>query len=163
MTDLASLAHAARNRIDRVAMPNDVVCRFSVLGKPIPKGSMRTGVSADGRSYAYSDQPNLSRWTHDVFWSAKAAFGTNQLEEGPVECLLDFVLPVPKSREGELWPSQGRTGDLDKLTRAILDGLTGSIWKDDCQVVRLLASKRFANSSLERHQGVTVTVYRLSG
>lgn len=80
---------------------------------------------------------------------------------GPVECVLDFVLPVPKTREGELWPIGKNTGDVDKLTRATLDGLTGSLWHDDSQVVRLLASKRYANLSLGRQPGVTIAVYKI--
>ena len=39
-------------------------------------------------------------------------------------------------------------GDIDKLSRAVLDALSGSddikrVWKDDTQVIRLHADKRF--------------------
>ena len=44
------------------------------------------------------------------------------------------------------WPT-GNHGDLDKLVRATLDGLTeGGVWTDDKLVVELLARKRFAGS-----------------
>lgn len=160
MTDLAQLAHEARDRIERIARADDLVARFTVQGRPIPKGSMRT--FTDGtRSWATHDNKGLSQWTHDIFWSAKAALGRRSLVTGPVECVLDFVIPVPKSRAGELWPIQHQTGDLDKLTRATLDGLTASLWKDDSQVVRLSASKRYENTSLMRHPGVTIAVFEI--
>lgn len=158
MPDLTELAHAARNRLDT---NGDLVCRFHLLGRPIPKGSMR-GRFINGRVTLYSDNPSLSQWTHDTFWTAKHAY-QGPLILGPVECVLDYVVPVPASRVGDLWPSQQRTGDLDKLTRATLDGLTGSIWKDDSQVVRIVASKRYANASLSRHPGVTVSIYQIQG
>jgi len=34
-----------------------------------------------------------------------------------------------------------RPSDLDKLVRAVLDALTGIVWKDDAQVVALKATK----------------------
>ncbi len=37
----------------------------------------------------------------------------------------------------------GRRPDLDKLCRACLDSLTGIVWRDDAQVVRLEASKDY--------------------
>ena len=37
------------------------------------------------------------------------------------------------------------SNDLDKLVRSTLDGLTGVAYKDDCQIIRILASKRYAD------------------
>jgi crossover junction endodeoxyribonuclease RusA len=72
--------------------------------------------------------------------------------EKPVEVTIDFWLTRPKGHYGTgrnattlrgsapVWPS-GRP-DLDKLARAVLDGLTmGGAWRDDSQVVRLNAAK----------------------
>jgi Holliday junction resolvase RusA-like endonuclease len=36
--------------------------------------------------------------------------------------------------------------DLDKLIRAILDALTGVVWRDDGQVVDIVASKVYADT-----------------
>jgi crossover junction endodeoxyribonuclease RusA len=75
---------------------------------------------------------------------------------GPVGVQVNFNLPRPKGhyRTGKnahllsvgapAWPAG--TPDLDKLIRAVLDGLTmGGAWKDDGQVVSLLAYKRYAD------------------
>lgn len=39
--------------------------------------------------------------------------------------------------------------DLDKLTRAALDPLTGLLWRDDSQVIALHPTKSYARSPLE--------------
>jgi Holliday junction resolvase RusA-like endonuclease len=36
--------------------------------------------------------------------------------------------------------------DLDKLVRAILDSLTGVVWRDDAQVVDIVARKVYAET-----------------
>lgn len=134
---------------------------FKVAGKPIPKGSMRASLDKYGDIKVYSDNRELTGWTRSVYWSAKAAMGRRSATTHPVEVVIDFVVPVPKRREGELWPKQRGTGDLDKLTRAILDGITGPVLVDDSQVVRILATKRYENSRALRSTGVTVWVYEI--
>jgi Holliday junction resolvase RusA-like endonuclease len=39
--------------------------------------------------------------------------------------------------------------DADKLIRAVLDALTGKVWRDDCQVAELLIRKRYADDGKE--------------
>jgi crossover junction endodeoxyribonuclease RusA len=75
---------------------------------------------------------------------------------GPVEVDLEFRMPRPKGhyrtgrnaallRDGAPgWPA-GKP-DIDKLARAVLDGLTaGGAWKDDSQVVMLVCRKMYAD------------------
>jgi crossover junction endodeoxyribonuclease RusA len=73
---------------------------------------------------------------------------------GAVCVVIMFTLPRPRSHYGagrnagrikESAPNfpAGRP-DLDKLTRAVLDGLTaGGAWRDDAQVAELHASKEW--------------------
>jgi crossover junction endodeoxyribonuclease RusA len=63
---------------------------------------------------------------------------------GPVSVIIRFYLPRPKSTPKRIvWPA--KRPDLDKLARAVLDGLTaGGAWDDDAQVVELVTSKMFA-------------------
>lgn len=70
-----------------------------------------------------------------------------QLLDGPIALTALFVLARPSGH----WGSGARSGvlrpsapvmpavrpDIDKLARAILDGLTGTVWRDDSQVVAL--------------------------
>jgi len=49
--------------------------------------------------------------------------------------------------------------DLDKLVRAVCDGLTDAgIWDDDSQVIRLIARKDYADNC---EPGVDIQVTRL--
>lgn len=60
--------------------------------------------------------------------------------EGAVEVEADFALRPPKSGKRVLPHVRP---DIDKLARAVLDGLTGPAFADDGQVVRLICTKRY--------------------
>jgi crossover junction endodeoxyribonuclease RusA len=99
-----------------------------------------------------------------VQWRAQvqqaAILAMTETFEGPVLVQLSFELPRPathylpvNSRRSE--PELSRSSpphvttmpDLDKLVRAICDALTDAgVWKDDAQVVNLMAAKRYATS-----------------
>ena len=85
---------------------------------------------------------------------------------GPVRVEITFGLSRPAAhyRTGKyaghirdsapVWP--GGRPDLDKLVRALLDGLTmGGAWSDDSQVVQLTASKIYGVP------GCTITFYKI--
>jgi crossover junction endodeoxyribonuclease RusA len=69
---------------------------------------------------------------------------------------LEFVLPRPKSTPKRWTPPAVKRPDADKLTRAVLDAITGVVLLDDAQVVDLHATKRLAG--LGETPGVVVTV-----
>jgi Holliday junction resolvase RusA-like endonuclease len=51
-----------------------------------------------------------------------------------------------------------RIGDVDKLSRAILDSLSeGIVYNDDAQVIDLIAHKRYANDTEQPCAIITVT------
>lgn len=81
--------------------------------------------------------------------AARAAHQGGPLE-GPVRVSCAFVFPRPKHhrrangnlREGA--PRRhGSRPDVDKLARAILDGITGVVLRDDSQVSELWAVKTY--------------------
>lgn len=73
--------------------------------------------------------------------------------EAPYVVALDFAMPRP-ARPAHPHPTRG---DLDKLVRAVLDGLTrGGLIADDRHVIELAASKRWASE--RGAEGVAVTV-----
>ena len=49
------------------------------------------------------------------------------------------------TKSAPLFPTGRNVGDVDKLSRACLDALTGVLYFDDSQVIDLTAKKRFAS------------------
>jgi Holliday junction resolvase RusA-like endonuclease len=113
---------------------------FFVAGLPIPQGSTRAFV-AKGRAIVTHDNAQVRPWRQDVAACARAA-RVPFLESGPVALTIAFTLPRPKSRPKRATHPDVRP-DLDKLARGISDALTTIAWRDDAQVVDLIARKRY--------------------
>jgi crossover junction endodeoxyribonuclease RusA len=91
-------------------------------------------------------------------WRALVAYEAGRAHTGaPIECDVtvsaEFIVQRPAShltKSGQVRDaapmSPGRP-DLDKLCRALLDGLTGVVYRDDSQVIYLNAMKRFGDRS----------------
>lgn len=130
-----------------------------VPGLPRPQGSKRHV----GNGRMVESSPHVGPWRERVALAARAAHG-GQLD-GALHVTVCFSLPRPKGhyrtgrnahmlRDGA--PDYPTTRpDLDKLTRAILDALTGVWWADDSLVVGLDAIKVFGQP------GVTVRAQRV--
>lgn len=146
-------------RFGRVSLDAAFV-RLHVEGNPIPQGSHRAFVTRTGKPYITDDNAMLSAWKQSIHWHAYNAMGSKKPSQLPIELEIDFVVPVPRSREGQLWPKEHGTGDLDKLTRATLDGMEGKVYLNDAQVVRITTSKRYSDPS--RPPGVTITVFEIN-
>lgn len=87
---------------------------------------------------------------------------------GPVSLSVTFILPRPKSHltsKGALTKRAPRMHqsrpDLDKLSRATCDGLSGCAYADDSLVCSLVASKRYAVAG--ERVGAVVTIIGLEG
>lgn len=127
----------------------------TVAGKPAPQGSKARGRNGG----VYDMAKGLAPWRRAVALTVKAALPAadwpEQARSGPVAATVTFMLPRPGShyRTGTaagqvkvtapLYPAT--RPDVDKLARAVLDGLTmsGAI-ADDGQVVILSAVKAYA-------------------
>src|ERR1700716_1710687 len=127
---------------------------FFVPGDPITEGSMKSiGVDEEGRTKLVHDSRRLAPWRERIGMVARSA-GVGLLGRGPVHgsvqfaASLFFVVARPKRhflRRGKQYTTQllpsaphiavGKHGDLDKLTRAVLDALTSKVYYDDSQVV----------------------------
>lgn len=123
---------------------------FSVRGLPVPQGSARAFV-VKGRPIITSANRGLAAWRRLVSDTAQD-HAPRRLLEGPVALTVAFRFPRPKSRRItvgrgkkkrriKVWPD--RKPDLDKLIRTIGDSLSNVIFHDDCQVVRIHASKDY--------------------
>ena len=117
---------------------------FFVTGKPVPQGSLKF---IHGKAIHVRAQ-DLAVWRANIAISAKNAF-VEKANEG-VEIHLRFITLKPKTvtrNEPFIRP------DLDKLIRAVMDGLTGVAYDDDQQVTRLSASKEYGIT-----EGVWITI-----
>lgn len=136
---------------------------FFVAGTPVPQGSkssfIRNGrvISIDQKNMATKTKPRgrLDAWRNAVATCARIA-SCGRTFDGPVRIKTDFRIPRPKSHylktgklsaAGKRWPFpyQHNSGDGDKYTRAVWDGLSAAgVWGDDCQPVNWTGSKRWA-------------------
>src|SRR5215469_6633367 len=123
---------------------------ISVAGVPAPQGSKRH--VGNGRMVEASKA--AGPWREAVRAETQRIAGGCPAE-CPVRVVIVFRLPRPQGHygtgrnAGTVRPSApaypaGRP-DLDKLARAVLDGLTmGGAWRDDSQVCHLQAQKIYS-------------------
>jgi crossover junction endodeoxyribonuclease RusA len=112
-----------------------------VRGTPAPQGSKRH--IGNGRMIEMSKA--VGPWREAVRSQCQLYMDSGASAfVGAVTVGINFYLPRPKSlHKSVLWPA--KRPDLDKLARAVLDGLTdGGAWLDDGQVVRLQLAKHYA-------------------
>lgn len=105
---------------------------FFVEGKPVPQGSL---VFMKGRPI-HQGADRLATWRADIARLARKA--GCQPNNSPIAVNLIFYMKKPKTVDRRM-PTV--PPDLDKLIRAVLDGLTGVAYADDGQVVKISAVK----------------------
>jgi Holliday junction resolvase RusA-like endonuclease len=125
----------------------DAPVSFVVYGQPQQAGSKRHV----GRGRIIDDNPRAAEWKRDI--AQVAGQSADDLFEGAVRLSARFFLPRPGGHFGTgrnaghlrpsapTWPAT--RPDVDKLARAVLDGVVGILLRDDAQVVQLEASKHY--------------------
>jgi crossover junction endodeoxyribonuclease RusA len=128
---------------------------FTVIGHAQPQGSTKA-FNVPGKRFPVvtSDNPNLKQWRQLVAYAAQPHAAGGPLYGG-VHVTLDFTLQRPKSLPKRT-SQHLKKPDIDKLARAILDALTGILFHDDSEVVRLEVTKRYA--ALDAAPGVRITI-----
>lgn len=123
---------------------------FFVKGKPISQGSL---TFIKGRAIHVKGR-ELALWRGTIAAMARST-NITKIQVG-VDMELLFIFNKPKTvKRSEPFVRP----DLDKLIRAVLDGLTGVAYEDDQQVVRLTAQKAYGET-----EGVYIKISeRLSG
>lgn len=141
--------------------------RIEVRGQPAPQGSKRPVRLGNGKIGMAEASKAVGPWREAVRAETQQVMAGWPPFGGPVYVSLKFTVLRAKShyRTGR-YTSQLKPGaakwpasqpDLDKLARAVLDGLTaGGAWKDDSQVVVLAAEKCYGP-----HAGCVITVTEL--
>lgn len=139
---------------------------FFVPGKPIPQGSAKA-FNVGGKARVFTGASNestpLGGWRARVAEFASKARGDRHVAALQIRLHLDWYLPRPKKLEKLLRAPaiSRRCGDIDKLERSILDGLTGVIFLDDSQVTTVCKSKWYTGNpdSFCAEPGVKIEVY----
>lgn len=132
---------------------------FFVAGKPAPQGSKRH--VGGGRMIEASKA--LKPWRDQIANTAgEHIAGMGQwipVSCEPISIELWFVMPRPLRTK--LTVPHIKRPDVDKLARAVLDGLTGVLFDDDSAVTHLLARKRMAEP--DETTGVHIRITTMAG
>lgn len=139
---------------------------FTVHGEPVPQGSKNQwGGEANPRTRPW--RAAVSAAAHDAMTVSSdhadiAIDSQRELLTDAVQVKVEFVFTRPKSHygtgknagilKGGAPEYVSRSPDVDKLARAILDGLSGIVFRDDAQVAHLNVWKRYGPSAYARIQ-----------
>lgn len=125
-----------------------VLARFDILGTPVQQGSKR-GFNRGGRVQLVEDAgPRHKAWRATVADRAREIADADPLAPytGPLFVTIDFRFTMPAKRSaatlraGIAWKST--TPDIDKLERALYDGLkVGGLIHDDAIIAMHLVRK----------------------
>jgi crossover junction endodeoxyribonuclease RusA len=132
------------------------VIEFVVEGPAATKGSTRIAViRARGRRSrlgVVADCRRLAPWSAAVAWTARAAGVVPVPKPGGVKILAAFLFarPAGSRARAAVRPIHTVKPDVDTLTRALLDALTGIAYVDDAQVVAIETAKQYAEDGRAR-------------
>lgn len=130
---------------------------FSVSGKPAPAGSkrafvLRKGGAFTGRAIVVDANPKAKDWKMDVRHEAQRVY-TGEPWDCPIAMRLVFTVERPQAHyrtgmnAGRLKESAPHfpcsKPDVDKLSRGVLDALTGILYTDDSKIVTKTVTKRY--------------------
>jgi crossover junction endodeoxyribonuclease RusA len=145
-----------------IIVHDEMVITFEVLGIPMPQGSKKAFVANGRAMMKESGGDKHAQWRNAVANAAKDVAGHDDVSaplDAAMHVVLDFRFPMPKSRtksqraQGEI--AKTTAPDVDKLARAVLDGLqAGGLIRDDALVSALVVTK----SEVVGWSGVTITI-----
>lgn len=127
--------------------PNEGEVEFRVMGEPVPQGSTRAFITKSGRPIITHSNRNVKEWRQRIATEAQAKRPPQWHMGSAILINIDFFMPRPKSLPKKVEKDIKRP-DLDKLIRAVLDGLTGIYYDDDSQVIGIFASKEYAGKNV---------------
>ena len=127
---------------------------FFVPGAPVGKGRPRA--ARRGAGVVMFTPGKTADYEALVAATAAAALAcdalAHQLLDGPLEAVLEMRFPAPASwskakRARALAGAEWHTSkpDADNVAKAILDACNGVVFRDDAQVVVLVATKAFSD------------------
>lgn len=148
-------------------MNGELVAEFTVYGTAKPAGSKRAFAHPKTGQIIVTDQSGAAgkTWRTDVKNAALEVM--DEPLRGAVGADITFFRQRPKGHYGSgknaalikgASPAYPITmPDVDKLSRAVLDALTGIAWVDDAQVTDKVVRKRYAETARAE-----IKVYRIN-
>jgi len=110
--------------------------KIIIPGIPASKGSLFKGKYGQ----IYPADKKLKSWVNAISWQAREQ-APGEPSQAAIDLTITFNLPQASNNK-KTYPTI--KPDLDKLARAVLDALTGIIYYDDSQVIRLECNKAWA-------------------
>jgi Holliday junction resolvase RusA-like endonuclease len=107
------------------------------------------------RAVVTNDNPRTKGWQQLVASQAQEV-ADGMIFDGAIAVAITFSLPRPVSLPRRVL-HHTKAPDLDKLARAVLDGLQGVLFANDAAVVSLAAKKLYAPTGTAPSALVTVT------
>lgn len=108
---------------------------ITVMGEPVPKQRVRVV-----NNHAYTPQKTKDAENKIAFrWVAKYK---SKIIENPVCIEIVFAMKKPKAKTTKYVQKRP---DIDNLAKTVLDALNGIAYVDDKQVVKLVATKVWAD------------------
>jgi crossover junction endodeoxyribonuclease RusA len=129
-----------------------------IPGEPAPQGSKRYL----GKGIMIESSKKVKPWRADIRAACLDGKGKPRIQFNgdAVTVTAEFILKRPISTPKKKTPQAIKKPDLDKLTRALMDGIgSAGIWSDDSQVVKVIASKRLAE--IDEVTGCRIVVERV--
>lgn len=120
--------------------------RFVVFGDAVPQGRPRA--FRRGQFIGFYDPKESKSWKETVKWQAiqfKIHHKIDKLLETPLIMSLQFYLQRPRSLPKKVI-YHTKKPDLDNLIKGIKDALKGIIYRDDSQIIHLIASKDYGST-----------------
>lgn len=122
---------------------------FTVYGDPLPKGSTRAFMPKGARfPIITSATKGLKAWEQKIAGAAQIK-ASGILMVGALNLTVTFFLARPKYLGKKIGVPHIKRPDLDKLIRGATDALTGTVWKDDAQLVEIAATKCYVEAEAE--------------
>lgn len=131
-----------------------MITRFEVHGRPRTKGSMKVITPRGRKPIMVEDHAHSEPWRKRIKAAIQAQC-PGVIHPGPVMVRANFSFDrIGPSAQALSWPvvnaGVNANGDLDKLTRNMLDAMQDAgLIVDDCMVVGLTVLKRWSPAGLE--------------
>jgi len=123
-----------------------IILAFTIPGEPVAKGRPR--MTRQGRTYTPQKTVNYETLIQECF---AIAYPDHQPITGPLGLKIDahFTIPASWSQKKQMAAQNyqimpTKRPDVDNVIKCVADGLNGIAWRDDSQIVSVLANKFYS-------------------